>query len=342
MGINMSNGEGLSWGAVHTGQDLARNTWTHLAGTFDGSTFRFYINGMLAGTAVGTLGPPNNAALRIGTSGTILAGALWVSLTKSTFSIARFRSQRFKPFTTLAARASADQRERQLPTPTASPTPTLLPTCHPPPPNIVSWWPGDSNTDDIIDGNNGAFVGNISYATGEVGQAFSFDGSNYVAVPDAANLDFAGGAPITIDMWVYRTSNAPRMSLIGKRISCGGTTTSNYQMSVDTLSDAGLRFGGDDSEVHTGQDLPLNTWTHLAGTFDGSTLRFYINGTLAGTAPGRSLGPTNNAHLRIGTSGDCEKFGGLIDEVDIFNRALSQSEVKPFTMLAARASADHK
>ena len=81
-------------------------------------------------------------------------------------------------------------------------------TCVPPPPNMVSWWPGDGNTDDIIDGNNGTFVGNASYSTGEVGQAFSFNGSNYVEVPDAANLDFAPDAPITIDMWVYRTGSA--------------------------------------------------------------------------------------------------------------------------------------
>jgi hypothetical protein len=199
------------------------------------------------------------------------------------------------------------------------------PTCAPPPPNMVSWWPGDGNTDDIVDGNNGAFVGTASYSTGEVGQAFSFDGSNYVQVPDAANLDFAPNAPITIDMWVYRTGSAPVMHFIGKRDACDSM---NYQMGINMNSGEGLFFGnGFGNEVATGQDLPLNTWTHLTGTFDGSTYRFYINGTPAGTAAG-TLGSPNNLPLRIGTSGTCERFVGLIDEVELFNRALSASEIQ--------------
>ena len=190
---------------------------------------------------------------------------------------------------------------------------------------MVSWWPGDGNTNDIVDGNSGTFVGTASYATGEVGQAFSFNGSNYVEVPDAANLDFAPNAPITVDMWVYSTGGGGH--IIGKRVGCaGGGSSINYQMAA--AGGKGLVFGdGNGNEVVTGRQLPLNTWTHLTGTFDGSTYRFYINGTLAGTAPG-TLGPTNNAPLRIGTSGTCLGFVGLIDEVELFNRALSQQEIQ--------------
>jgi len=189
---------------------------------------------------------------------------------------------------------------------------------------MVSWWAGEGNTVDLIDGNNGTFVGNATYATGEVGQAFSFDGSNYVQVPDAANLDFAPNAPITVDMWVYYTLSATGRHIMGKRDGCASI---NYQM-VDGVGNEGLAFGdGLGNEVATGVHLPLNTWTHLAGTFDGSTYRFYINGTLAGTATG-TLGPVNNAPLVIGTSGSCPGFAGLIDEVELFNRALSQAEIQ--------------
>src|SRR5205823_11397568 len=100
------------------------------------------------------------------------------------------------------------------------------------------------------------------------------------------------------------------------------------QMRLITGSGKGLFIGdGIGNEVTTGQDLPLNTWTHLAGAFDGSTYRFYINGTLAGMAAG-TLGPPNNASLLIGRSGTCERFVGLIDEVELFNRALSQPEIQ--------------
>ena len=103
------------------------------------------------------------------------------------------------------------------------------PASVPPPPDMVSWWPGDGNTEDIINGNSGAFVGNATYATGEVGQAFSFDGSNYVEVPDAPNLASRPNAPITVDMWLYRTGGQSVMHFLGKRSGCG-SDSGNYQI----------------------------------------------------------------------------------------------------------------
>jgi hypothetical protein len=203
-------------------------------------------------------------------------------------------------------------------------------TCIPPPPDMVSWWPGDGNTDDIVGGNNGTLIGHATYAAGEVGQAFSVDGShfesNYVQVPDAANLDFEPNAPITVDMWVYGIGNEGGGHLLGKRVGCGGSGI-NYQMAFNTTNHEGLSFGGDGGGVITGRNLPPNIWTHLAGTYDGSTFRFYINGKLVGTGTG-TLGLPNDAPLLIGGSGDCPGFLGLIDEAEIFSRALTQPEIQ--------------
>jgi len=68
----------------------------------------------------------------------------------------------------------------------------------------------------------------------------------------------------------------------------------------------------------------------VAGTFDGSTWKVYVNGALVGSnSAGGNLGPTTSAPLIIGTSGTCAAgFGGLVDEVEIFNRVLSQSEIQ--------------
>jgi hypothetical protein len=200
--------------------------------------------------------------------------------------------------------------------------PALQQACAPLPSGLVSWWPAEGNANDIQDGNNGTLINGVSFAPGEVGQAFSFIGTDYVDIPDASNLDFGLNSPISIDMWVFRTSNAPVMHFIGKRSGCG---TISYQMALDS---SGLGFSGELGGVSSHQDLPLNTWTHLAGTFDGTTYRFYINGTLAGTPTTGTLGPTTTAPLRIGTSGTCAGFGGLIDEVHLFNRALTQAEIQ--------------
>src|SRR5260221_3122651 len=67
--------------------------------------------------------------------------------------------------------------------------PAFTQTCFPPPSHLVSWWSAESNALDSAEGNNGTLGTGTSFATGEVGQAFSFDGTDdYVRVPDAANL----------------------------------------------------------------------------------------------------------------------------------------------------------
>jgi hypothetical protein len=211
-------------------------------------------------------------------------------------------------------------------------------SCTPPPPGMVSWWPGDGNANDIRGGNNGTLENGATFATGLVAQAFSFDGTDqFVQVPDNANIRFGGNMPMSVDMWIYRTSTSQTQHFIGKRQDCNGDANGTYQMGLDFVvsGDCGLFFGQPDvlaNTVCSGVDLPLNTWTHLAGTFDGSTIRLYMNGQMIGEQTGASLGPSNTAPLLIGaTSLACNPFyptGGLIDEVEIFNRALSQTEIQ--------------
>src|SRR3954471_5623734 len=75
-------------------------------------------------------------------------------------------------------------------------------TCTPPPPNMVSWWPGDGNANDIQGSNNGTLQNGATFAPGMVGQAFRFDGvDDYVRVPDSANL-YPGAGSLTVDAWI--------------------------------------------------------------------------------------------------------------------------------------------
>ncbi|MBI3850912.1 MAG: tandem-95 repeat protein [Verrucomicrobia bacterium] len=208
------------------------------------------------------------------------------------------------------------------------------PRCVPTPSGLVSWWRGESDALDSADGNNGTLQNGAVIAAGKVGQAFSLDGVDDVAlVADAPNLRFGPTSPMTVDMWVYRTSSNPVQHIIGKRASCTGSSTEGTFQLVFDDAGVGLAFGPPSGACAcSGQALPLNTWTHLAGTFDGTTLRLFINGQLAATTPG-SLGPANTAPLKIGDSGSCgafygQAFGGLIDEVSIYNRALTTNEIQ--------------
>ena len=74
--------------------------------------------------------------------------------------------------------------------------------------------------------------------------------------------------------------------------------------------------------------LPTDQWKHLAVTFDGFVFNFYVDGVLKGGPIFRTFQSPNNAALLIGGSGGCSTFIGLIDEVRIYNRALSGDEIK--------------
>jgi hypothetical protein len=71
----------------------------------------------------------------------------------------------------------------------------------PPPADMVSWWPGEGNARDIQGGNNGTPFGNVAFAAGKVGQAFSFDGNSAEFMGNPASLNITGNQ-VTIDGWI--------------------------------------------------------------------------------------------------------------------------------------------
>ncbi len=197
--------------------------------------------------------------------------------------------------------------------------------CAPVPASLISWWHAEGDANDVLGVNDGLLQGGAGFAAGKVGQAFSFDGvTGFVQVSNSPSLNFASNAPLTIELWAYRTGGETTMHLIGKReANCGSL---QYEMSFDPYG--GLAFYGGGGSVQTKVPLPTNVWMHLAATFDGTnTLLFYTNGVLAGSGSG-NLGPPNTAPLTIGASGGCFFFAGLMDEVTLYGRALSADEIQ--------------
>lgn len=196
------------------------------------------------------------------------------------------------------------------------------------PENQVLWLAGDGDAlDSSGNGNNGTLQSGASYAVGRVGQGFQFDGvDDNVSVPDNSILSFGGNAPMTVEIWVYRTSNNAVQHFIGKRAGCTGNL--DYQLARDVTGSFGIGFNrGLVAASTTVEDVPLNTWTHLAGTYDGTTSRLYKNGVQIASATGAS-GVANSAPLVIGNSGTCQPFGGRLDEPSVYNRALSAAEIE--------------
>ena len=83
------------------------------------------------------------------------------------------------------------------------------------PDGLVSWWPGDGNAADIVDGNPGTLQNGATFAAGVVGQSFILDGTDdFVLVSPAANLDITGD--VTVDLWARRTTFGPPATLVSQ------------------------------------------------------------------------------------------------------------------------------
>ncbi len=227
---------------------------------------------------------------------------------------------------------------------TASGSRAIGPACAPVPSELVSWWRGDGDALDFTGTNAGTLQGNVSFATGKVGQAFSLNGG-VVVVPDHATLDLTG--QFTVEFWFNYTQATIFRGLLGKRSSTGVT---NYAVSLNALflgigllyNDPGVLGGDDYSRMRSGFESiryfpapAAGTFHHFAGTYvqigGGIELRMYVDGQLvrSDTLPGYLTNTVNAAPLIIGasTSAVTDPFLGLMDEVTIYRRALSAEEV---------------
>jgi len=182
---------------------------------------------------------------------------------------------------------------------------------------LVAWYRAEGNASDSAGSNNGTVAG-VTYAAGKLGQAFDINGNQYVEAPDSASLDISSN--ITLAAWIYPRS-------LGGRIVDKITAGANDGYLLDTLNNR-LRLiaigGPSGSSI-----LPTGSWVHVAGVYDGSQIRLYVNGAPDGTGPATGPIPTNNLTLKIGNAhGAVVPFNGLIDDVRIYNRALSAADIQ--------------
>jgi hypothetical protein len=181
------------------------------------------------------------------------------------------------------------------------------------------------------DASGGGRVGTISGAawttSGRFGRGLSFDGINdWVTVADAAALDLTSG--MTIEAWVYPTSLGGWRTVVMKEAP-GGLAYALYADDDVPSRPAGyVNRGTGDLAAQGAGPLPLNAWTHLAVTYGGGALRLYVNGAQVSTVAATGNIRTTTAALRIGGNSVWgEYFAGVLDEVRIYNRALTAAEI---------------
>lgn len=166
-------------------------------------------------------------------------------------------------------------------------------------------------------------VGKLDFEKGVIGLAGTFRGSTWIEVPDSSAIN---SRQFSIAAWA-----SPEQEKCSGRIVEKGASNSYWL----TFAAGRARFGfwnPDDGYVQIDSETKFkaNEWHHVAGTFDGSTLRLYVDGKLESMQKTGGKPSVNKQPLVIGAkfqgiAGDC--FIGALDEVSYFNKPLSDSEV---------------
>jgi hypothetical protein len=212
-------------------------------------------------------------------------------------------------------------------------------TCVLPPSELISWWSGDGNADDIQNVNNGTLQGDATFAAGMVGQAFSFDGvGDYVEAPENGSLDFNGS--FSIDLWVKPNGFLPDSSsspMVSKYDFSQGFPNVAYEFSL--WPDGRVQFVVTCDTTNMNRRtvpgvIPVGEFSHVAAVYrqEVPRLEIYVNGQLQPGDTRRSCSfiNQNDIPVRIGkriNSSWESFFYGLIDEVEVFNRALEPEEI---------------
>ena len=206
--------------------------------------------------------------------------------------------------------------------------------CFPPPSGMISWWGGDDNALDMIGTNNGTLMNGVTYAIGQVGQSFLFDGADdFVDLGTDGVFNFSSGTgDFTIDMWIYPDILPDFAYGLASKATHGpgGQFTGPYSgWSFYMYADGSLGFGGAGVWEFTSSSgtVTAGIGQHIAITKSGTTYKLYHNGTEVASVDHGNL-ETSASELLLGASyADDNFFNGSIDEVEIFNRALTVDEI---------------
>ncbi|HVX63177.1 MAG TPA: LamG-like jellyroll fold domain-containing protein, partial [Pirellulales bacterium] len=180
---------------------------------------------------------------------------------------------------------------------------------------------------DLSGNGHAGVIVNAAWSTaGKYGNALSFNGANaLVNIPDASSLRLTTG--MTLEAWIKPTAAASGWQDV---IFKGDD---NYYLESSSLSPgvpvAGATAGSSDTGASGTSALPTNAWSFLTETYDGANLLLYVNGVQVASQPLSGSLATSTDQLQIG--GDSlygQYFQGLIDNVRIYNAALTAAEIQ--------------
>ncbi|HJS08614.1 MAG TPA: LamG-like jellyroll fold domain-containing protein [Pirellulales bacterium] len=207
-----------------------------------------------------------------------------------------------------------------------------------PPAGLVSWHRAEGNTLDSAYHNTGTLLGGATFAAGKVGQAFSFDGvDDEVRIPHRPSQD--AGNQLTIEAWINPDTLDHGRPIAQKRSlgNVGGFTLETTHSSIPGEPANGLQFvlwtGSTPTSIRLAtppDSLTAGAWQHVAATYDGSTMKIFVDGVELASQPASGTISPATEPLVIGRNVVIPAFAwdGLIDELSLYNRALSPVEIQ--------------
>lgn len=203
------------------------------------------------------------------------------------------------------------------------------------PADLIAYFPLDGDYHDVVGGPAGTCTSCPTPVAGHLGTAMHFDGATTcVSIADVGQL---GPANLTISIWANEDSPlGMRECQVSKRVDVAGTPYDSWQLETTTTatqeSFTSNHGGPGNDQITANNAITPGVWHHLVATFDGFNEEIYVDGALVNNVAGNSAQlnyDTNPAIIGCDdNAGFSEHFLGALDELRIYNRALSAAEVQ--------------
>jgi len=206
---------------------------------------------------------------------------------------------------------------------------------------LVAWWKlddGSGNTavDSSGNGHNGTLLGDTSWVDGIVGGALAFDGDgDYVDIGKDPNFDITN--QITVSAWIKVGAFDREWQTIVAKGDRAWRLQRNWGESTLEFACSGLVVPGTDwGQIYGSTDVNDGHWHHVAGVYDQEKLYLYIDGNLDASAEAPGTIRVNDEPVYIGENSQTPNrfWNGLIDDVRIYNYALSTEEISAIAQSA--------
>jgi hypothetical protein len=214
-------------------------------------------------------------------------------------------------------------------------------------PGMTTWWRLNGNGSDSLGGFQLTLINGPAFTAGQVGQGLLLDGiDDYALTPAAAALDIGAASGMTIEMWI-KPSNAAKVAAAILEWNTGNDIGVHLSTSTGATRDLFanlLDTSGNSHQLSSGANtLVDNVFQHIAVTYDKTTGmgRMYINGNQVASANLGVFTPQTSYPLSVGVRPgpgglfDHIYFPGVIDEISLYDRPLSQVEIQNIVLAGA-------